>query len=1204
MSELIVPAPENQSQTTDIRLNPAIGSLLAGLLNLPANAQLFCNTYEQTEPVIERLIAKEFKVSAVSTTKELPQRASLSVTQGDNLAFFQPKDQFHTAFGCYPFLLDPYTEDERSQVMPVPMQDRLEIFRCAEGKRDRWSTTHMIGLEALLKSVHLGAFFAAVLPKRWVGREMKYMRWWQENAATVARIALPESAVSCRIVRNGEPIELVAPGKWSLWVWQRPMLESEDNVQSLRYRKMVQWAQFRYTPFVFPLETLDSSSIERCLKSFGLSDWYHQGVKLNRKMLETNVFHNHFGTHSEVPHGLPAQKDVWFFENPNKEQDGIVVVEAIDENFKKANRKIIHIKPGSSRTKLAAYNLQSKAALLDVMASKGVAHGEGGRLEYNLSELLSRKPYSEIRNLLAMTIRDFGMTPVITRPDYHRMRRQEIWLERQLTPVERVINVRGHGGDTGNENEENWETLYEDSGMYASYPEVMQQWHDRAAKMKLETILYPQFQIGDICVAAAKQSILLGNHMGLGKTREALAAALLRGSEKVLIVVPAKLVNEWTDEIQNTIIPYARRVRRDWRKKVLNVDFQVIEYAEHCLPHNLKRFNIISFDKLKSIPRDGRFFKCPQCGTVVYSAKAHTPQFCPGLMYKNQKSTDQPLNTCNNRIKAWKNQCLARGLRKHLLDVSTGKKYDYYRDWERRYARLQSEGRLSADVDMSNWTVVDPRPPRPQMELMEMQVNQFKKQQPQIIMYETNERTGEKKPVIRNTDRKSHVAWTFSDLLRWTFSMVIVDEAYFAKNEDALRSQALTHLCSPHKMPMTGTLIKGYPQSILNIENWTFKRSVMPDYRTYEGGEGRFLAKFSTEVKIGGVQLASGEIVGGKSKQVPKINNPELFQAEMAPLMIRHTRNEPNVRAAIPRKIVVPNEIEIEMDDKHRAYYSKWLEVFAEWWQKMKEEEEGRAVNQGDLLTKITYLINASTIPHYMLENILKQKDEQGKQWMTMIGKYKGPATRKMLKCWNLIREAVKVGDKTIVFSTRRRNLVTGQDWCEKKGFYGMVIDGTVPLKLESDGRSKRHKMVQDFRTLDYHVMWAGLGALAEGMNIPEANRGIMLDTSWDPAEARQAIGRMIRPQQTKTIYSTFLMHKGTIDGYMAALCYLKGRSSDEGLDYMEFSDFSTEMIPDIKQYADAIVDGTEEILKQKMWLAVEHVRNLARSGEEEGSDV
>ncbi len=31
----------------------------------------------------------------------------------------------------------------------------------------------------------------------------------------------------------------------------------------------------------------------------------------------------------------------------------------------------------------------------------------------------------------------------------------------------------------------------------------------------------------------------------------------------------------------------------------------------------------------------------------------------------------------------------------------------------------------------------------------------------------------------------------------------------------------------------------------------------------------------------------------------------------------------------------------IDMDDEHRLYYKKWLDEFSEWWQKMKEEEEG-----------------------------------------------------------------------------------------------------------------------------------------------------------------------------------------------------------------------------------------------------------------------
>jgi len=108
-------------------------------------------------------------------------------------------------------------------------------------------------------------------------------------------------------------------------------------------------------------------------------------------------------------------------------------------------------------------------------------------------------------------------------------------------------------------------------------------------------------------------------------------------------------------------------------------------------------------------------------------------------------------------------------------------------------------------------------------------------------------------------------------------------------------------------------------------------------------------------------------------------------------------------------------------------------------------------------------------------------------------------------------------------------------------------------------------------------------------------------DTDWDPKGTRQALGRMIRPAQSKTVYTYQLMHKGAIDEYQVAWCYLKGRSSDEGIDYIEFDDFSSDIIPDIHQYADSIVDGTEDTIKAKMWLAVDHYRKL---GAEEGDDL
>lgn len=128
--------------------------------------------------------------------------------------------------------------------------------------------------------------------------------------------------------------------------------------------------------------------------------------------------------------------------------------------------------------------------------------------------------------------------------------------------------------------------------------------------------------------------------------------------------------------------------------------------------------------------------------------------------------------------------------------------------------------------------------------------------------------------------------------------------------------------------------------------------------------------------------------------------------------------------------------------------------------------------------------------------------------------------------------------------------------------------------------------------------MWAGIKALGTGLNIPEANHGIIMDYDWDDVTIRQAIGRMMRLQQTKTVYAYNLLHLGAIDSYMAALSYLKSRSADEAIDYMMFDDFSVKLIPDIQQYAAAIVDGTTEVIVRDMWTAIDFMN---KKDDEEG---
>lgn len=1219
---------KNMSTNGMLSVDPAIATMFHSLIQFPEGVQLFCQNVDTSSRAADRLISLGAKLSGLSEIEAVAEtfndkgfeKAAVRFTGGKR-NYYRPKDKFHLAFSVMPFDVDFTAEDESERVKPRIVQDRMMLFNCSEGKHNREVPEHMLGLESLLMATFAGGYFASVLPKRWIGREMKYLRWWEENAALVARIRLPESAVYWKYRRTVKrppeeietelysdnpswrhslatyiddkpafhdkffkqvPHELTAPGEWDLYIWFRPFIESEDTPNSNNNRAKLDWAEFRYSPFQFTLETLSNQSIDECAEVFRKHEWWINSIKMWKRMLEKNHSHPWCGTHGYKPHELPDISELWFFK-PNEETENKVhIMEDVDAI--KKERFAVQIKPSPSKIKIIAFNDYSRGFLMELKASEGLRLSEeDGQVHYNFVDENLKGHYISVREKLAHKISSAGLMPCITRVDHERMIKQERWLNIQLTPIERNVPV--------DRNQNRWETIYEETGMNAVFPEIMEMWRKRALSMKMDQYLYG-FQLEDVIYHAAKDSILNGNVMGLGKTRELLFSALLRGSERVLIVCPTKLIGTWQDEIDDTILPYVRRVRRNWMGKIIHAGQpNVIEYAEDCLEQNLTLFNIISYDTLKRTPKDGRFFICPECDTVTYSPYG-SPQICPG------SPTEDPDLACNAAIRKWREECRKRDEhgklihQKYKVEVSTGKKVHWNPDHPSR-----------KDIPESDVKIIDTRPEKPAIPRMEMQEKMFDKMKKVLISWDVNEETGVRTPNYKVVKRKGgHLQWTFANLLRNKFNYIMVDEILYAKNVDSLRSKALTHLCATHRAGATGTPMKGMPQGILNYLNWIFDRSVMPDYRLYEkGGLARFLKKYKTEVRVDATILPDGSVSGGKPKQIPKINNPELFQAEIAPLMRRHTRNDPSVTKYIPKKNIEREDLKIEMDPEHKAYYKQWLDKFAEWWQMMKEEEEGKNVPKGQLITKLSYLIGASTNPHHMLERISKSKDKEFKAWALTIRPYKGPPTAKMKKCQEIIEAAIKSGDKSIVFSTRRNNLDRGQAWCKKKGYYSMIIDGRVSLKRRrGESRSKRHIMVDKFRNYDYNVMWGGLTALAEGMNIPEANHGIIFDYSWEPSDAKQAIGRMIRPQQTKTVYSYFLMHEGTIDEYMAALCYLKGRSHDEGVDYMEFDDFSTDIIPDIHQYADAIVDGTENVMKRTMWLAVEHIK---RQMEEEGED-
>lgn len=1184
-------------------LHPEVSYILRQILKIPSKTKLFCGnlgdakyikpftengvlvTSIATDPKylgdlypVDDILAAMHVADDMETdeysTKSYMNNDRMRTYPSKNIHHFNPKKLFHYGFTFPPYEVEdnyemdwPVTIDTATDNMEVripnpaypnpnygqlkpiaQVEDDMLFFKCSENQLDnkRVAPLHLVTLEQMHEACLDGGYFAAVLPKGWLGKNIKYGKWWNDTVATVARINLPPNAVLMENVPQGEPTGLLSKVQWQLYIFMR-MSPRKDSKHKLLY------AEFRYTTFSYTMQRLDEAATAKMVKQFRTHDWWNKSVKLWNSMLETHDHDAAYGTayNYNGPPQLPDPRKIKIFKPNARTRPGYKI--ARDHQEIQADPYGVHIQPGPP-IKLRAYNLVAIATLLDISAFEKdvLIPGRGNKEDMKIDEFslsLRRKQFTNDKEWLVKKLQEKGLTPYLLATDHAKLAKQEKWLNVQLTPFERCV-PNGINEETGLPE---WEWLYTDFGIKAMYPHIVAMWEQRAKKMKIDKVAY-EFQFDDITRGACKQSIEISNVMGLGKTLEALILTLLMGIKHTLIIVPGRLVGVWEQELKTNLANYCRRARKNWMGELIYADYQIIEWAEQCKPENLKTFNIITMEKLVQIPKDATFFQCPKCKFVTASLTMQRQMPCP--------NEDCVNHGCQKRIKEYNR---ANGLRK---------------------------------FKSMNGVQHDTRLKRPPLQMMEPLEYRAKKERKVLMGYErvrTEDGIDIEVPIYDMKERQGHLKWRFASLIRklcqTKIKNVIVEEATSIKNADAQRSKAIHHCPAKHRILLTGTPIKGYPQSALNLLNYCAKRAVFPDYRLQdEGALRRFMDKYATYVSID----------RGPQKLIPKVNNPEQLQAEISPIMLRHTRDEPCVVKDIPPRHsrIVP--IHVDMDPTHRAFYQKWLDQFVTWFIE-KKKEEGKKAMGGEIMVKLGYLANASTIPHAIFDNMTKgkNKDSEGAAWAAIIGPYKGPPTQKQLKTWELVRKAQEQGDKTLVFSRRRANLELGQRWAERQtnpAVFSLVIDGTVDNK-------KKHELVTNFQEMDYNVMWAGLGCMSEGFNIPKANQAVFMDYDWEPSVHRQATGRMLRPQQTKDVTSYYLTHNGTVDDYMAAICILKGRSGDEAIDHIAFDDINQKMIPDVKQYANAIVDGTEHIQRRNMWLAVEEVIRQADSEEDWESD-
>jgi superfamily II DNA or RNA helicase len=312
-----------------------------------------------------------------------------------------------------------------------------------------------------------------------------------------------------------------------------------------------------------------------------------------------------------------------------------------------------------------------------------------------------------------------------------------------------------------------------------------------------------------------------------------------------------------------------------------------------------------------------------------------------------------------------------------------------------------------------------------------------------------------------------------SQLDQIEFGYAVLDEAQYIKNPEAKVTQACMNIRARHRVALTGT-----PLENRFLDLWTIFRFLMPGLL---GSRRRFEEHYQADPE-------------GFMKKVG---------VQIAPFVLRRTKDK--VLKELPGK--VETDLICSMTELQRRLY-----------QQLAEEGVARigdnlqtytAENTFSLLTLLTRLRQVSCDPG------LLPWMKQGTDWQQ---------SGKLLTLIDRLREIVANGHKAVVFS----QFVTFLD--RVKAMLDIELPG-LELYTLTGKTADRAKPVEGFQTSkNPAVMLVSLRAGGTGVTLHAADYVFLLDPWWNPAVENQAIDRVHRIGQRKTVFVYRLVTAGTVE--------------------------------------------------------------------------
>jgi superfamily II DNA or RNA helicase len=303
------------------------------------------------------------------------------------------------------------------------------------------------------------------------------------------------------------------------------------------------------------------------------------------------------------------------------------------------------------------------------------------------------------------------------------------------------------------------------------------------------------------------------------------------------------------------------------------------------------------------------------------------------------------------------------------------------------------------------------------------------------------------------------------------FAYAVLDEAQFIKNPDAKITQVCSSLKAQRRIAVTGT-----PVENRELDLWSIFRFLMPGLL---GSRGRMEKLAATDPKT----------------------LRERLSRQVAPFILRRSKTE--VASELPPK--VESIMNCPLTQLQNSEYQRLA-------------REGLA-SFGDDLNKS---VQERTLPFFTLLTRLRQTccDPGLLPWTDCNPRQSG----KIIALLDKLHELVDHGRKAVVFSQfasllHRVEKVVREDFPD------------LPVEMLTGSTTNREKPVSAFQNTEgAAIMLVSLKAGGTGITLSAAEYVFLLDPWWNPAVEAQAIDRVHRIGQDRTVFIYRLIASGTIE--------------------------------------------------------------------------